>query len=377
MFRDHPDRHYLFQFHYGAGIKYSLTDTLTLRGDFRHMISFDNMDNDLSAIFGISYTFGMPAKEKHRPKDPHKKHENIVSPKTKDHTTIKTKHAETDAKHSETHATPESHQKTQAKTETSKQVSLESKETKKEPEPQVTLETKKTTDRMDSHKDHAKLQAESHMDQKSNEELQMAYVDIDADGVLDHIDRCPKTPRNVRVNMFGCGPDHDRDGVIDVLDHCPNTPAKTKVDQNGCRIKAIIIPDKHVQTIPKKAHKFQVPKKTQKFQMVIEFDYKSALIKDIYYVQIAKIKQWIKKLDHPVLIINSHTDNIGSHIYNINLSEKRAESVKNYLHRHFQIPDHLIKLYCFGESQPIADNSTEEGRQKNRRAEIVVTENNH
>jgi len=394
MFQDHPDRHYLFQFHYGGGIQYAFTDKLSFRGDLRHMISFDNMDNDLSAILGISYTFGTPQK-KHKKVDHHKKHEKNISPKTKANKTIKTKHPE---KHDTTESQPKKHAKaksptkTQPEQETSAQVELESKEeihSKTQPSQQISKKSQKTpktdviviseplpkenlgtkttptTNHMASHKEQQTVHQKSHIVKKPDNELKMVHVDTDADGILDHVDKCPDTPSNVRVNMFGCAPDHDRDGVIDVLDHCPNTPIKTKVDKNGCQINIIIMPDKHLKTIRKK---------TQKYQTTIEFDYKSAQVKDIYFGQLSRIKYWMKKLVHPVLIINSHTDNIGSHIYNINLSDKRAESVKEYLHRHFHIPYHLIRTYNFGESQPVADNSTEKGRQKNRRAEIVVTE---
>ena len=373
MFRDHPDRHYSFQFHYGGGIKYLLTNTFSLRGDIRHMISFDNMDNDLSAILGISYTFGSPAKTRHEQDDHHKK--NVVEKKA--HTPIKTSHPETLAK-------TESHKKSQ---ETPTKVPLDTEETDIQPKteplqqveiktdkkvikadsaplPKIASETKTTTHNVASYKAKPISQEKSLIDKKINNELKMAYVDTDADGVYDHVDKCPNTPRNVRVNLFGCAPDHDRDGVIDILDHCPGTPANTKVDQNGCQIKAIKRPAKQVEIIPLK---------TRKYQMTIEFDYKSAQVKDIYFVQLSKIIQKIKRPVHAV--INSHTDNIGSQIYNINLSEQRADSVKQYLMHHFKIPDHMIKTYSFGETHPIADNATEEGRQKNRRAEIIVSEN--
>ena len=362
MFKDHPDRHNLFQFHYGGGVQYSLTDTISLRGDVRHMISFDNMDNDLSAILGISYTFGRPANKKDN------QHDGVS--KNTPHTTIKSTPPETQE-------TNESHKPTQEKSEISKHDAEKEIQTKtkqpiskeahtiKEPTPQSLDGIQKTTDQIAGKNNYTTAQSKSHMHQKTNKELQMAYLDTDQDGVFDHIDKCSNTPPNTRVNMFGCAPDRDRDGVIDTLDHCPNTPAKTQVDQNGCQIKVIIKAARHIET--KKVS-------SQKFQTTIEFDYKSAQVKSTYFKQLAKIKQWMKKIKNPIIILNSHTDNIGSHIYNINLSEKRGDNVKNYLYRHFQIPGHLIKTYSFGETQPIADNASEEGRQKNRRVVIVVKE---
>jgi len=383
MFQDDPDQHYLFQFHYGGGIKYLLTETLALRGDFRHLISFENMDNDVSAIVGVSYTFGAPAKKQLDLKKPHKKHTDPVKTEDNVHSTKKINPSE---KHVETKKKPTQAEKSkqppsvsnkpevQVKTET-RHAPLETKQDikpehlqKSEPLPQEALETKTSTDHMALHKNQSELHAKTQVIYKPKKEADMRYVDTDADGIVDQTDKCPNTPRNVKVNLFGCAPDQDRDGVIDVLDHCPGTPSRTKVDRKGCRMKAIVIADKFVKDISKKMKQYQI---------IINFDYKSAEIKQIYDNQIAKIKEWIKKLDHPIIIINSHTDNIGSHIYNINLSDKRAENVKKYLYRHFQVPDHWVKTYGFGETQPIADNNTAEGRQKNRRAEIIVTEKKH
>ncbi len=61
-------------------------------------------------------------------------------------------------------------------------------------------------------------------------------VDSDGDGVPDYLDKCPNTPKGVKVDKKGCPIDSDGDGVPDYLDKCPDTPAKVKVDKNGCPI---------------------------------------------------------------------------------------------------------------------------------------------
>ncbi len=58
--------------------------------------------------------------------------------------------------------------------------------------------------------------------------------DSDGDGVVDRLDRCPNTPKGVKVDEFGCPLDSDGDGVPDYLDKCPNTPPNVKVDSDGC-----------------------------------------------------------------------------------------------------------------------------------------------
>lgn len=59
-------------------------------------------------------------------------------------------------------------------------------------------------------------------------------IDSDGDGVPDNLDKCPNTPKGVKVDKNGCPIDTDRDGVPDYLDKCPDTPAKVKVDSVGC-----------------------------------------------------------------------------------------------------------------------------------------------
>ncbi len=69
--------------------------------------------------------------------------------------------------------------------------------------------------------------------------------------------------------------------------------------------------------------------------------------------------------------IEGHTDSIGTQAYNRDLSKRRAQTVKNYLVKHFDIaPDHLITTGR-GEVEPLDNNATRSGRQRNRRAEFV------
>jgi len=70
--------------------------------------------------------------------------------------------------------------------------------------------------------------------------------------------------------------------------------------------------------------------------------------------------------------IGGHTDNRGSERANASISEKRALSDKKYLEDKFNIPGDRMVIKAYGSSNPIADNSTPEGRAKNRRVEIRV-----
>jgi OOP family OmpA-OmpF porin len=69
--------------------------------------------------------------------------------------------------------------------------------------------------------------------------------------------------------------------------------------------------------------------------------------------------------------IEGHTDSIGSDQYNVKLSERRANSVKQYLVKHFRIAPERLVAVGKGEAEPITENETPEGRGKNRRVELV------
>jgi outer membrane protein OmpA-like peptidoglycan-associated protein len=79
-------------------------------------------------------------------------------------------------------------------------------------------------------------------------------------------------------------------------------------------------------------------------------------------------------LSHPGLSLHveGYTDNVGSDEYNQKLSEQRADAVRSYLIEQ-GIPDSAVTAQGFGKSNPIAPNDTAQGRQKNRRVQIVVS----
>jgi OOP family OmpA-OmpF porin len=70
-------------------------------------------------------------------------------------------------------------------------------------------------------------------------------------------------------------------------------------------------------------------------------------------------------------VVEGHTDSRGSDALNLKLSEHRAQSVVHYLVDHFKIDEDRLQAVGYGKSKPIADNATEEGRQKNRRVQVA------
>ena len=104
----------------------------------------------------------------------------------------------------------------------------------------------------------------------------------------------------------------------------------------------------------------------------VEFDFDKAVVKPKYYKDIQSVAEVMKKYPDLKIVVEGHTDNVGGEKYNLNLSQKRAEAVKNVMVTKFNVDPSRLTAKGFGESKPIASNKTKEGRQKNRRVEAAV-----
>lgn len=107
----------------------------------------------------------------------------------------------------------------------------------------------------------------------------------------------------------------------------------------------------------------------------VSFAFGTANLSDEAKPMIDDLAQKIKADNRTLwLEIEGHTDSTGDETYNERLGLLRAEAVRDYLYQSQGIPLHAISVYSFGESQPIADNSTRDGRAQNRRVVIKVLE---
>jgi outer membrane protein OmpA-like peptidoglycan-associated protein len=104
----------------------------------------------------------------------------------------------------------------------------------------------------------------------------------------------------------------------------------------------------------------------------VEFATGKADIKARYSDEITKLADYMKKYPTTTATIEGHTDNVGSPELNMKLSQQRAENVVSYLVDKFGIDRSRLSAKGYGESRPIAYNTTSEGRQKNRRIEASV-----
>ena len=235
--------------------------------------------------------------------------------------------------------------------------------------------------------------------------------DTDNDGINDADDKCPATPAGVAVNSYGCELDSDRDGVVDSKDQCPNSLRGVAVDRNGCKIDGDsdndgvkdsmdqcpntapgtsvdsrgcpVDPDSDNDGVPDS--KDQCPNSAPG----VRIDFKGCEIKDVislpginFETNSAQLTsssaatldgaaETLNKYTDIAAEVAGHTDSTGADSYNMSLSGKRAQAVKDYLISRGVAASRLSSK-GFGETQPIADNSTKDGRAMNRRVDLNI-----
>ena len=144
--------------------------------------------------------------------------------------------------------------------------------------------------------------------------------------------------------------DSDGDGVYDNLDKCPGTPRGVAVDAEGC-------PRRGSATLQGVTFEFDSSRLTAESRPVLD-----------------DVAADLKKYPRLQVELQGHTDSKGSDAYNLKLSNQRAQSVREYLLSQGVGAQQLIAK-GYGESQPVADNKTEEGRTENRRVVMQVLSN--
>ena len=196
-------------------------------------------------------------------------------------------------------------------------------------------------------------------------------LDSDGDGVYDHSDKCPNTPRGVIVDAKGCPLDSDGDGVYDYLDQCPNTPKGVRVDAKGCPLDTDCdgVYD-YLDKCPCTPKGAIVDTRGCWVLEGVLFDTAKWNIKNQYYPVLEEVVSVLKANPSLKLQIEGHTDSRASVEYNQKLSENRAKAVKDYFVKR-GIKAGRLTTKGYGCSMPIAPNDTPEGMAKNRRVELT------
>jgi len=140
--------------------------------------------------------------------------------------------------------------------------------------------------------------------------------------------------------------DADNDGVCDTADRCPNTPAGERVGARGCSC------DVSIRT---------------------HFAFDSAELTAEDRAELDRVATRLQELEFVGGTATGHTDDVGDEAYNLKLSERRAQAVVDYLAAK-GVASGRVTAIGMGETKPLADNSTEEGRAQNRRVTIRRTD---
>lgn len=159
--------------------------------------------------------------------------------------------------------------------------------------------------------------------------------------------------------------DEDKDGVSDFFDKCPGTPAGTQVDGAGCPLTVTVNNPTRTVVITEEDRRV-----VSEAIRNLEFDFGKTTIRSASLPSLKRVADLLINKNFS-LKLAGHTDNVGSDASNLKLSKGRAESVKAYLVSQGANPSR-IEATGYGESQPIETNTTDEGRQKNRRVEFTL-----
>ena len=173
--------------------------------------------------------------------------------------------------------------------------------------------------------------------------------DSDGDGISDIDDKCPDA---AGLRVYGGCPDTDGDGIDDSRDQCPRTPGP--VSSNGC--PEITKEDRKTLDVAMRA---------------VEFDTGKSTLKSSSYSILDQIVRIMNRYPDYNIVISGHTDNTGKTSANQALSESRARACYEYLNRQGIALDRMTYV-GYGETRPIAENTTLSGRSLNRRVEFQL-----
>ncbi|HTO92455.1 MAG TPA: OmpA family protein [Candidatus Sulfotelmatobacter sp.] len=215
-------------------------------------------------------------------------------------------------------------------------------------------------------------------------------VDWDEDGVFDRVDKCPNTPHGCSVDQWGCSLDGDGDGVCDGLDQCPNTPAGLKVDKDGCaeiertRMSARSAPTPAREAPPPQPPPPPPPAPVSPMERNL-IETGSIRLENVYFESgsnkllpesestLDEAGSVLEKFADVKVEVQGHTDTRGPAAYNMKLSQKRAEAVRQYLLDHFHLRPENYTARGYGETQPETRERNEEELLRNRRVVLKVT----
>ena len=195
-----------------------------------------------------------------------------------------------------------------------------------------------------------------------------ALIPVPYNPTMDDADSIAKAnmPKPVDPRLYT---DTDGDGVADLFDKEPNTPQGSVVSGGGVAMD--------LDKIIRDAIKNNLPKdECEALFSNIEFDTDKAIIRDASKETLSKVIELLNLRTNCRIVLVGHTDARASDSYNMSLARRRVDAAKRFLVRQGLKDTSRILIEYFGEYRPIAENTTVEGLQSNRRVEIKILPNN-
>ena len=190
--------------------------------------------------------------------------------------------------------------------------------------------------------------------------------DKDSDGVVDKKDECPEVPGLPKFK--GC-PDTDGDGLQDAYDDCPTE--RGPIQNHGCPKGASNTDTVYITVTDTVYITINNDTDLKKVFKDVKFELDEYRLTAASILVLSEVSNYLDEKDVLNIQITGHTDSQATDEYNMELSENRVKAVQNYLVSK-GISKSRVKIDWKGETEPIATNNTEEGREKNRRVELII-----
>lgn len=199
-------------------------------------------------------------------------------------------------------------------------------------------------------------------------------LDSDGDGVHDPDDQCPDTAKGTQVDAKGCPLDSDQDGVTDDQDQCPDTPRGTPVDAKGCPLDGDGdgVADGQDQCPDTAAGSQVLANGCQALELQgVQFETDSARLRPEATAILDKAAEGLRRSPDVSVEVQGHTDDVGADDYNLKLSQRRADAVRQYLIDHGVAAERLTAK-GYGESRPKSPGTDDASRAENRRVVLEI-----
>ena len=194
--------------------------------------------------------------------------------------------------------------------------------------------------------------------------IQIAQQKAEISKLKTEVDAKTELINATNASLIKFTTDSDNDGVPDIYDKCPNTPAGTVIDGSGCPLNLNGLSSR---SIPLTIQERKIVKDAVDN---LEFDFGKATLRPSSYATLDRLAILLSE-KNANLKLSGYTDNRGSEWVNLKISKDRAEAIRTYL-IHKGVNASHITAVGYGSAQPIADNTTNEGRQANRRVEFSI-----